>query len=271
MPGPEYSDMRGDAPDDSAATDAAPILPSDNEATALVSPVRMVFITGERSDGDLAERPRGDSPDGPYGIPDPDASHGTPHLDEAKELVGTGERYNAFGGNFKHDARVAGAAAVSGAILFALMSSSGPSMSAQERDTTQIAAAAEYPAGSASTYSALQNLNIERIPPAADPKDQGAVDKDIQAAEAEGAANMHGGSSGVTAREFAIEAFATDKVSDVAVPGDAKEAMTAGTLTEQAGGDPAADYMKAADDALGAAEQASAGGSTIKVPIAEKK
>lgn len=273
MAGLEFSDMRGEAHEGSEAAEPAPTAPSDHQAAALEPCIRIVDAPGTRSAGDLAERPGSDAQAGGYGQHDEHAKSGTPHLDEAKELAGAGERYHAGGGgNLKHDGKVAAAAAASGMLLIAVMSGSGgPTMSAQETNTTQIAAAAEYPAGGASAQSAAQNLNIELIPPAADPKDNDAVAKDIQAAEAEGAANMHGGSAGVTPREYAVEAFATDKESGVTVPASAKDAMTAGTLTEQSGGDPGAEYMKAADGALGAADQASADGTTIKVPISEKK
>lgn len=271
MPGLEFSDLHGEAHEGRQAAEVASDAPPDHEAAALQPCVHIVDTPGERSQGDLAERPSGHAAPEPYGQHDPHASNATPHLDEAKELAGTGERYHAGGGNIKHDAKVAGAAALGGVLLFAVMSSGGTSMSTQERDTTQIAAAAEYPAGSASTQTAEQDLNLESIRPPADHMDQGAVDKDIQAAEAEGAANMHGGSAGVTAREYAVEAFATDRESGVAVPRAAKDAMTAGTLTEQSGGDASGEYMKAADVALGAADQASAEGTIIKVPISEKK
>lgn len=271
MSGLEFSDMHREADEGGEVAEAVPVAPSDHEATTLVPPVHDVEVADSQSDDDLAERPRGDTRIEPYGQHDPHASQGTPHLDEAKELASSGERYHAFG-NMGHDAKVAGAAALGGVLLFAVISSSGgPSVSGQERDTTQVAAAAEYSGGTTDVQSAMQDLNIERIPSAADPKDDGAVDKDIQNAEAEGAANMHGGSTGVTAREYAIEAFASDKLSGVEVPDKAKEEMTAGTLTEQSGGDPDADYMKAADSALGAADEASADGKTIDVPITEKK
>lgn len=271
MAGFEFADTRSDAHDEGAAAEITPAAPSDHEAAALVQPVHGAHeAPGAQSDGDLAMRPGGDAHVEPYGQHDPHVSKGTPHLDEAKELVGSGEKYHAFG-NLGRDAKVAGAAALAGGLLFAAISSGGgPSVSAQERDTTQIAATAEYPAGSTSASTAVQNLNIERIPPAADPKDEGAVAKDIQYAEGEGAANMHGGTSGITPREYAVEALATDKLSGVPVPAGAKEAMTAGTLDEESGADSGADYMRAADSALAAADSASDSGATIKVPLSEK-
>jgi len=267
----EFSDTRSDAHGDGAAAETFPAHPSDHEAAALVQPDQSAGeMPGERSGGDLAARPSSDAQAEPYGRHDPDASADTPHLDAAKELVGSGEKYHAFG-NLGHDAKVAGAAALAGGLLFAVISSSGgPSVSAQERDTTQIAAAAEHSTGDTSVQAAVQDLNIERIPPAADPKDEGAVAKDIQDAEAEGAANMHGGSSGVTPREYAVEALAADKLSGVAVPAEAKQAMTAGMLDEEAGTDAGPEFMEAADSALAAADNASNDGATIKVPLSEK-
>ncbi len=261
-------DTAQEAPDHDEITRTSP---GDHEAAALEGPVAFVEEPmGDRSENDLAARPAGDHPD-EYGAYKPGADQGTPHLDSAKEVVRDGERYHAGLGDLslKHGATIVGVSALAGGLLFSSFGG-GSSVSAQERNTTQIAAAAEYPGGAPTPQAAVQALSIESITPAKDPRDENGVQKEIQAAEVEGAAGMHGGTSGVTSREYAVEALATDQLSGVAVPADASEAMTAGELADQSGGGSGADYMKAADSALTAADQASADGKTITVPIAEK-